>query len=45
MRVEFLRRKNRGAEPLHARFILSKADNNYGIDITAALCMENKKSG
>jgi len=44
MRVEFLRCKNRGVEPFHARFIF-KADNIYGIDITAALCMENKKSG
>ena len=45
MRIEFLRSKNIGAEPLHARFILNKADNNSEIDITAALCMENKKSG
>jgi len=45
MNVRFLIYKNKGSDGLHARFILNKADRIYGIDITAALCMENKKSG
>ncbi|MCL1859868.1 MAG: hypothetical protein FWF92_11630 [Oscillospiraceae bacterium] len=45
MNIEFLIQKNKGNDPLHARFIFNKAGNISfnGIDITAALCMENKK--
>ena len=45
MKPEFLVYKTRGDEPLHAKFVLNKADSNCGIDIAAVLCMENKKSG
>jgi len=44
MNIKFLVYKNKGNESLHARFILSKADSINEIDITAVLCMENKKS-
>ena len=45
MSIEFLINKNKGTEKLHARFILNEADGICGIDIAAALCMDNKKSG
>ena len=44
MNIKFLTNKNMGTDGFHARFIF-KADNINEIDITAALCMENKKSG
>jgi len=43
MNVKYLIYKSKGNDPLHARFILNKADSVDEIDITAALCMENKK--
>ena len=43
MNVRFLIGKNKGNELFHARFILDEADSVCGIDITAALCMDNKK--
>ena len=45
MDMKFYIYKSKGNGELHAGFILNKADGIYGIDITAALCMENKKWG
>ena len=45
MSIKFLTNRNQVNELIHARFILNEADGIYGIDIAAALCMDNKKSG
>jgi hypothetical protein len=44
MNLKFLIYKNKGSDGIHAKFIF-KADSINEIDLTAALCMENKKSG
>ena len=44
MKRKYLIYKNKGSDGIHARFIF-KADSINEIDVTAALCMENKKSG
>ena len=43
MLVKFLIYKNKGSEPLHAGFIINRADSVGGVDKPAVLCMGNKK--
>jgi len=45
MYLKFWINKHQINHLLHARFILNEADGICGIDITAALCMDNKKVG